>query len=139
MAASALSDKAVMPTRRDLDELLSESAALLQDIEAFLLDHCAGWTLEWKYYGKQAGWTAAYEFNGRRIFHLIPQAGHFTVVFVLGKRAVSACRESRLPEAIKSSVESAREYVEGRSVRVDIRTRKDIAIAKQLAAIKLAN
>jgi Protein of unknown function (DUF3788) len=139
MAASAFSNKSVMPTRHDLDELLSECAALLQDIEAFLLDHCSGWTPEWKFYGKRAGWTVSYGFKGRRIFHLIPQAGHFTMVFVLGKRAVSACRESRLPEAIKSTIESAREYVEGRSVRVDVRTRKDVTAAKQLVAIKLAN
>jgi len=137
MAASAFENKSIEPTRQDLDEVLSESSVFLSDIEEYLREQCGEFTSEWKFYGKQAGWTVAYRHKDRSLFHMIPQTGLFTVVVVLGKRAVSACRDSSLPESIKSSVESAREFVEGRSVRVNIHTAEDVTNAKQLVAIKL--
>jgi hypothetical protein len=139
MAASAFDNKSVEPTRQDLDEVLSESSVFLTDIEEYLRDQCGEFTSEWKFYGKKAGWTVAYVHKGRRIFHMIPQTSLFTVVFVLGKGAVSVCRDSSLPESIKSSIESAREYVEGRSVRVEIHSAEDVSNAKRLVAIKLAS
>ena len=63
----------------------------------------------------------------------------FTVVFVLGKRAVSAAQKSGLPEEVKAAIEDAREYVEGRSIRLDVRTVEDVAIVKQIITIKMDN
>ena len=123
----------------DLKEVLDESAALLNAIEQFLVELCSEFIPEWKFYGKQAGWTVAYRCEDRTVFHLIPQPGLFTVVFVLGMRGAAACRDSALPDEVKSSIEKAREYAEGRTVRVEVRTQADVATVKQLVSIKLAN
>ena len=123
----------------DLKEVLDESAALLNAIEQFLVESCRGISPEWKFYGKQAGWTVAYRCDERRVIHLIPQPGLFTVVFVLGMRAAAACRDSALPEDVKASIENAREYAEGRTVRFEVRTQADVATVKQLISIKLTN
>jgi len=61
------------------------------------------------------------------------------VVFTLGKRAVAASQGSGLPTDILSAIESAREYAEGRSIRLDVTSATDIAILRQLMAIKMAN
>jgi hypothetical protein len=137
MAASAFEDRTTEPSRQDLEGVLSESASLLADIERFLVTCCGAFEAEWKYYGKQAGWTIAYAHKERRVFHLIPQAGSFALVFVLGKRAVTAALDSGLPDSMKNNIEAAREYVEGRSVRLDVRTPIDVTIAKELILIKL--
>lgn len=137
LALSAFHDKSKEPTAFELDEVLGETASLLNAIEQYLLDQFGELTREWKFYGKKAGWTLALKHKDRRIFHLIPQSDFFTVVFTLGKRAVSAAQKSDLPGEILSAIEGAREYAEGKSIRFDVKSTKDVATVKQLAAIKM--
>ena len=95
-------------------------------------------TREWKFYGKKAGWTLALAHKKRRVFHLIPQSGFFTAVFTLGKQAVVAAQHSGLPEEILSAIADAREYAEGRSIRLNVATPDDVAVVKQLSVLKMA-
>ena len=139
MSVSSFDDKSKEPTSLELDKALGKTATLLKDIEQHLLDQFGELTQEWKFYSKKAGWTLALAHKGRRVLHLIPQSGLFTVVFTLGKRAVSASQESNLPEEMLSAIESAREYAEGRSIRFDITTSEDVAVVKQLVGIKMSN
>ena len=139
MAASIFDNKSKLPIASELDAALGEAAALLEDIERYLVDQFGEVTREFKFYSKKAGWTMALKHKERRVFHLIPQSGLFTVVFTLGKRAVSAAQESGLPEEIKAAIEDAREYAEGRSIRFDVRAAEDVAIVKQIIAIKMVN
>ena len=139
MAASIFDDKLKQPTISELKAALGEATALLEDIEQHLTAQFGEVTREFKFYSKKAGWTMALKRGDRRVFHLIPQSGLFTVVFTLGKRAVSAAQESGLPEEIKAAIEDAREYAEGRSIRFDVRTGEDVAIVKQIIGIKMAN
>lgn len=92
-----------------------------------------------EFYGKKAGWTLALGHGGRRILHLIPRSGLFTVVYTLGKRAQEVCKGSPLPPEILSALRSARDYTEGKSIRFDVATADDVETAKQLATIKMAN
>ncbi len=139
MTVSVFDDKSKEPASSELDKALGETAILLKNIEQHLLDQFGELTHEWKFYSKKAGWTLALAHKGRRVLHLIPQSGLFTVVFTLGRRAVSASQESSLPKEILSAIESAREYAEGRSIRFDVITTKDVAVVKQLVAIKMSS
>jgi len=139
MSASVFDDKLKQPTSIELDEVLGEATALLQEIEQHLVAEFGEVTREWKFYGKKAGWTLAIAHKKRRVFHLIPQSGSFTVVFTLGKQAVLAAQHSGLPEEILSAIAEAREYVEGRSIRLDVATPDDVAVVKQLIALKMAS
>lgn len=139
MAESVFEDRATEPTSSELHKSLGKAATLLMDLEKQLAAEHGDLTREWKFYGKRAGWTLALGHGGRRILHLIPQSGAFTVVFTLGKRAVVACQESALPPDILSALETARDYAEGRSIRFDISTAEDVRTATLLAASKMAN
>lgn len=138
MSVSVFDDKSQEPTSLALDAALGEAAALLKAIEQHLVAEFGEVTREWKFYGKKAGWTLAIAHKKRRVFHLIPQSGFFTVVFILGKQAVLAAQHSDLPEEILSAIADAREYVEGRSIRLDAATPDDVAVVKQLIALKMA-
>ena len=138
MTASVFDDKAIEPAAPELDKALGETAVLLKNIEQHMLDQYGELTHEWKFYSKKAGWTLALAHKGRRVLHLIPQSSLFTVVFTLGKRAVSTALESDLPDRVLSAIESAREYAEGRSIRFDVTTADDVEIVKQLVAIKMS-
>jgi hypothetical protein len=70
---------------------------------------------------------------------MTPCRGHFLVGLVLGEKAVRAAHDSNLPESILATIDAATKYAEGRAVRIEIRSKKDIEIAKRIAAIKMAN
>jgi hypothetical protein len=139
LALSVFDDKSKEPTASELDEVLGETASFLKSIERHLSNQFGELTREWKFYGKKAGWTLALKREDRRILHLIPRSDYFTVVFTLGKRAVSAARKSDLPGEILSAIGSAREYAEGKSIRFDVKSTKNVATVIQLAAIKMDN
>jgi hypothetical protein len=61
------------------------------------------------------------------------------VSFALGDKAVQAARQSRLPQRVIRMINEARRYAEGTGIRIEMKKPKDIEIAKQLAAIKLAH
>lgn len=48
-------------------------------------------------------------------------------------------RSSELPENIMNTIEGAQVYVEGRAVRLEVRTAEDIGSVVGIAAIKMAN
>lgn len=138
MAVSVFDDKSKEPTSIQLDEALGDTAALLKRIEQRLIGQLGEITREWKFYGKKAGWTLALAHGGRRVFHLIPHSGSFTVVFTLGKRAASAAMRSNLPQETLSAIGSARDYAEGRSIQIDVNTTGDVAVVLKLVAIKMS-
>jgi hypothetical protein len=55
------------------------------------------------------------------------------------EKAVKAARDSRLPDSVLAVIDGAERYPEGRTVRIEIRNKKDREIAKRLAAVKMAN
>lgn len=139
MAESIFDDKSKAPMTSEIEAALGKTAALLKNIEQQLIEEYGEIIREWKFYSKKAGWTLALVYKERRVFHLIPRTGLFTVVFTLGNRAVSAARGSGLPGVILSEIENAREYAEGRSIRFDVTSVEDVAIVMQLAKIKMSN
>lgn len=139
MAESIFDDKATTPTSSELDSALGESAALLGEIEQNFSEQFGEITREWKFYGKKAGWTLALASKNRRILHLIPRAGLFTVVFTLGQQAVLVSQASGLPEKILTAIENAHDYAEGRSIRFDVSSTDDADLVRQLAFIKMSN
>ena len=71
--------------------------------------------------------------------HLAPHQGCFTVLFILGERAVSAARASQLGRAATKLFDEAPRYPEGTGIRFEVRRATDIALMKKLARIKLDN
>jgi len=139
MASSIFDEKSKQPTKSDLYAVLGEAAVWLKDIEQYLADRFGEVTHEFKFYSKKAGWTMALVHKKRRVFHLVPRAGSFEVVFTLGERAVAAAQKSGLSDEVVAGIKSARKYAEGRLVRLDVVTAKDVAVVKQLIAIKMTN
>jgi hypothetical protein len=139
MSESIFDDKSKPPTVLELEKALGKSTLLLKTIEAHLLEQFGDIEREWKFYSKKAGWTFALVYKDRRLLHLIPGSGFFTVVITLGMKAVLASQTIGLPSEILSAIESAREYAEGKSIRIDISSEKDVLPITQLISIKVHN
>jgi len=139
MALSAFDDKTRTPRSEELKETLGRSSALWGQLREHLASEYRPLTEKWIFSGAKWGWSLQLKQKKRTILYMTPCKKHFLVGFVLGEKAVKAAHDSDLPDAMLALIDSATRYVEGRGVRIEVRTRKDLESTKKLAAIKMAN
>ncbi|MFC1476092.1 DUF3788 domain-containing protein [Candidatus Zixiibacteriota bacterium] len=127
------------PQDKDIAKALGKTKTLWDDLHAHLGQEYAPVSLEWKFYSGKFGWTCKVVHKKRTIVHLRADQGSIMVVTTFGEKAVAAALQSKLPKKIKTEITEARKYAEGRPVRVDVKTKKDLDHVKLIAAIKMAN
>jgi hypothetical protein len=139
MLPNAFIDKPKKPTAAELAAALGPAKAIWDQLVAGLGDEHNLTVQEWNSYSRKAGWSLRLKHKDRNILYLSPCRGSFFVSFALGDKAVEAARQSRLPPSVIKTINEAKRYAEGTGVRMEMKKPKDIGIAKQLAAIKLAH
>jgi hypothetical protein len=138
MALSAFDDKLKKPGAGDLKRMLGRTSAHWDNLTTHIASEYAPLDETWNYAGANWGWSLRLKQKKRTVLYMTPCKGHFLVGFVLGEKAVRAAHDGRLPNSVLAIIDEAKKYVEGRGVRIEIRSKKDLEIAKRLAAIKMA-
>ena len=139
MALSIFDDKSVVPDDSHLQEVLGEMFQLWMDIKEYILEKYSPVLEEWEFPGKKYGWSFRMKHKKRAILYLTPCQGYFRVAFVFGDKAVAAAEKSTLPKSILEELRSARKYVEGRGIRIEVKRKRDIGNIKKLIEIKIAH
>jgi len=139
MTSSDFNNKLVMPDEASLAAEIGESKEVLDRICRFIIEETGQLTWEWKHYGQKSGWTLKLLSKKRNLLFVGPESGYFIIAFVFGDRAVEAVLKSKLPEAIKNELLTARKYAEGRGIRFEIKDDRDLDSVLQLIRIKIAN
>jgi hypothetical protein len=139
MSPNAFIGKAEQPTDGDLTAMLGPARATWdQLIDDLAREHGAN-VQEWNSYSPKAGWSLRVKRKERTIVWLAPCPGSFRVAFILGDKAVRAAQQAKLPKRVLQMINKAKKYAEGRGIRLEPKTPKDIETVKKLAVIKLAN
>jgi hypothetical protein len=128
-------DKARAPDDKALTKGLGTSKALWDDIVAHIAASYAPVTEAWGFYKT---WSLRLKRKDRTVLYLLPGDGGFRCAFVLGAKATEAARKAKLPKAVLKAIDDAPVYAEGRGFRFEVRTAKDVATVKTLAAVKMA-
>ena len=139
MALSAFDDKSHEPSAEELRRVLGRSAARWDELIAHLAAEQSPLDVAWTYAGANWGWSLRLKRKKRAILYLTPRERHFLAGFALGEKAVAAAHQAKLPGPVLATIDGARKYAEGRAVRLEVRTKKDVSAAIELAAIKMAN
>ena len=139
MALSALDDKSKKPTARSVKAVLGRARGHWDSLVAHVASEYEPLEQQWGFAGAAWGWSLRLKQRKRTVLYMTPCRGHFVVGFALGEKAVKAARGSGLSESVLSVIAEAKRYAEGRAVRLEIRTKKDLESVKKLAAIKMAN
>ncbi len=137
MALSAFDDKSAKPDVSDLKKTLGRSAVHWDDLITHIAAKYAPVDETWNFAGAKWGWSLRLKQKRRTILYMTPCRGHFLVGFALGEKAVTATRGSDLPRSTLKIIDEARKYAEGRAVRIEVKNRNSLAIAKKLAAVKM--
>ena len=139
MSPNAFINKPKQPTNAELAAALGPAKAAWDQLLADLAQEYGANVREWNSYSLKAGWSLRVKRKARTIVWLAPCPGAFRVAFILGDKAVLAAQEAKLPKRILKIISEAPKYTEGTGVRLEVKSSKDIATLKKLAAIKLEN
>ena len=139
MALSAFDDKAREPTDAEVAEMLLGTADHWNAIKDQIASLYEPLAVDWGFAGKKWGWSLRLKHKKRAVLYMTPSTGFFYVGFALGEKAVSAARQSELPQSLLDVIEGSQKYAEGRAVRIEVRTSRDLGNAVRLATIKMSN
>ena len=135
---SIFQDKALTPTEQDLKNGLGNTFNLWIRIRDFVMDRYPDGLGEWNFPGKKYGWSFRIKDKKRAIIYLLPRELYFKAAFIFGEKAMQAILESDVAESIKTELQQARKYAEGRGIRIDVKNEEPLKDIKSLVEIKLA-
>lgn len=139
MALSAFDDKSRPPKEEELAAMLGSTYALWNDLKKRIATRFAPLAIEWVSSSKATRWGLRLKQEKRAVLYMTPCKSYFLASFALGEKAVKAARESGLPASLLAVIDSAKKYAEGRGVRLEVKTAKDVLNVEKLAVIKMAN
>jgi len=139
METSVFTDKSTRPDNTKLAGTLGDKAGFWEAIKSHIKNNYGHVTEEWKFYGAKSGWALKLLLKKRNLFFFTPLRGDFRLGFVFGDKAVSAAEKSDLPKDIINTLKNAKKYVEGRGLRVEVKSSADVENVKKLIDIKVKN
>jgi hypothetical protein len=139
MALSIFEDKSRILGNDDLLAVLKDTYDIWNDIKKFVHQQYPEVIEEWNHSGKNYGWGFRLRDKKRVIVYMIPCSGFFKVGLVYGENATKAALDSTISKEIKSIIENAKVYGEGRGFRIDITSKDLLEDIKKLITIKLSN
>jgi hypothetical protein len=139
VALSAFADKSSPPPADELALTLGRASVAWNRLKDLIAVSFAPVTAEWGFTSKTTGWGLRLKRPERTVLYMIPCRGYFLASFALGEKAVSATRASGLPASILEAVDRAPKFAEGRGVRLEVRTVRDVEHVAALATIKMAH
>ncbi len=134
---SIFTDSNKLPDNNDLKESLGETYELWQLLKDYVISKYPKGFEEWSC--SKYGWSFRIKDKKRAIIYFLPRDRFFKVAFVFGQKATDLIMHSQITKSIKTEIESATVYAEGRGIRIDITNDKIIGDIKELIDIKLAN
>ena len=138
MALSIFEDKSTQPTPEMIEKALADRYSDWQNIIDFVLKHHKGAEEVWNY-GKSFGWSLRIKDSKRVIVYMTPGDKKFLVSMVFGKKATEEAFSSDISPKLKSIIESAKVYAEGRGFRIEIDGPEFLPDIIKLIEIKLRN
>lgn len=139
MLNNAFIGKKEPPSSEELSAALGPSTKLWEELVSGMeADHITDGR-EWNSYSPKVGWALRLKHKKRNILYLGPREGTFHACLVLGGKAVKAAHEGKLPARAIKLIDTGKQYPEGTSVRLDVKTHADVEIVKKLALVKAKN
>jgi hypothetical protein len=137
MDTSIFTNKAEIPDDFLLRAAVDELFAVWMNTREYVFDVYPKATGEWNFPGPKYGWSYRIKDKKRAIIYLLPRDKFFLAAFVFGEKATQAALSGDISNEIKTIIESARVYAEGRGFRIEVRSNDLVNDIKKLIDIKL--
>jgi len=136
---SIFTNKNEVPTQEDLKKGLGETYEIWEHFVLFTKSNYPNANPEWNFTSEKLGWSFRIKDTKRVIVYLLPRDHYFKVAFVFGQKATNQILESNVSETLKTALEAAKVYTEGRGIRIEVKDKNSIQDIETLIEIKLKN
>jgi len=102
-----------------------------------LLDPARRRTIDWKRYRPQDPWSARVHEGKRTVLWLVPEKGVLRVAVILGEKAVALGLAGRPSRKLRSELQDAPRYPEGRVLRYRMKSAARVRDVERLIDLKL--
>lgn len=92
---------------------------------------------EWVYYKSLKGWRCIVKGGKRTLVHLRPDDGGFLASLALSDGAIDAAEGLGVPASVVAEARAAKMLPEGRPIRVEVKSAKDLRVAVGLVRAKV--
>lgn len=136
---AAFTDKATVPDEAALEAVTADAYprwVALRTALAAAFDPVAE---AWAFSGKRYGWSLRLSRRDRPIVYLTPLPDGFRASLALPERALEEALAADLPATVRSTVEAAPAYPEGRAIRLLVADDEALAGVITLARIRMAS
>ncbi len=133
---AAFPDESNPPDDRALQSALGTAFPPIAEILARTQTAFPPASAAWQY-SKQAGWYRVAVLKKRRLFYLVPKRGNFSLMLILGRKAIAALEAGPHAREIAALLKTAKRYPEGTAFSFD-RTSCDPSLVAALLDAKLA-
>lgn len=134
---SIFTQKSETPNEAQLQEALGDTYAYWQIFAEHTKKLYPKYVEEWYFSGEKYGWSFRIKDKKRVIIYLLPRDQFFKVAFVFGQKATDAIIASTVAEFIKTEIQMAKVYAEGRGIRIDIKDKTLVNDLLKLIEIKI--
>lgn len=134
---SIFTQKSEIPTSVQLQEALGETYVYWQTFAEHTKKLYPEATEEWYFASEKFGWSFRIKDKKRIIIYLLPRDKFFKIAFVFDQKATDFILESSIAKSIKTELQAAKVYAEGRGIRIDIKEAKTTEDILKLIAIKI--
>lgn len=139
MALSALTERSHEPTDEDLRNVLGKAYEVWIGLIDGVGERIGPISPTWGFTSKSTGWGLRLRQKDRIILYMTPQTGKFLVSFALGERAVAAAQLRGLSSTLLKAIDTAPRYAEGRGLRLEVSSKRQVRDLTALAEIKSEN
>ena len=136
---SVFTNKAQQPTSDELQTALAETFAYWLELAAFTKKAYPKASGGWHYASEKYGWSFRINDSKRALIYLLPRAGFFKVAMVFGQKATDQIMQSTIADSIKTELQNATPYAEGRGIRIEVNNAAVVEDIKLLVQVKLGN
>ena len=138
MDKSPFTDKSRKPGEKELAAAIGETLVWWNQVRDHVHAVCPGVVDEWNFPGEKYGWSFRIKDKKRAIVYLLPRDGYFKVAMIFCPKAYEAILASDVEESIKQELREAKVYAEGRGIRIEFSSEKQMADIKLMIFIKCA-
>jgi hypothetical protein len=114
------------PTPAALAKTLGKAKPHWDALQAAAAEAAPNAGAEWKYYASLKGWRCIVKAGRLSLAHLRPDEGSFLASFGLSDKAIDAAAAHGVPAELIEAARAAKKGTEGRPLRVQVKTAKDL-------------
>jgi Protein of unknown function (DUF3788) len=131
----AFTDRTKRPGEAEIEIALVGAAPLWSELVAFV-ESSFRVRSDWKFYGKNYGWSMAFKKSGKALVSLYPDEGSFTAQVILKDDQIARVPNKLMIPELRAAIEGANPYAEGRWIFLAVASEPELEVVERLVEIR---